>query len=29
MYFVFVAPDRDYARVEKTFLQMLDSVRWE
>ena len=29
MYFVFVAPDRDYTRVEKTFLQMLDSVRWE
>jgi len=28
-YFVFVAPDRDYGRVEKTFLQMLDSVRWE
>jgi hypothetical protein len=28
MYFVFVAPERDYARVEKTFQQMLDSVRF-
>jgi hypothetical protein len=29
MYFVFVAPDRDYGRVEKTFQQMLDSVTFE
>jgi len=28
-YFVFVAPDRDYARVEKTFQQVVDSVRWK
>ena len=27
LYFVFVAPDQDYARVEKTFQQMLDSVK--
>src|SRR5205807_238417 len=29
VYFVFVAPDKDYGRVEKTFQQMLDSVRWQ
>jgi hypothetical protein len=29
VYFVFVAPDRDYGRVEKNFQQMLDSVRWQ
>jgi hypothetical protein len=29
MYFVFVAPDRDYARVQETFHQMLDSVRFQ
>jgi hypothetical protein len=29
VYFVFVAPDRDYTRVEKTFQQMLDSLRWQ
>jgi len=26
LYFVFVAPDADYSRVEKTFQQMLGSV---
>ena len=26
-YFVFVAPEKDYARVEKTFQQMIDSIR--
>ena len=29
VYVVFVAPDRDYTRVEKTFQQVLDSVRWQ
>jgi hypothetical protein len=29
MYFVFVAPERDYARVEKTFQQMLASVQFQ
>jgi hypothetical protein len=29
LYFVFVAPDQHYARVEKTFQQMLDSVRFQ
>jgi hypothetical protein len=27
-YFVFVAPDADYQRVDKTFQQILDSVSW-
>ena len=28
-YLIFAAPDRDYARVEKTFQQLLDSVRFQ